>query len=168
MIYYSYWYIPQHWLSVKLSNWHSEGILPCLTSTHVLTRYDLYWFLWIWTKTLGYSLYNLSCARLCHTLWHYFQILNISHCTYVALIYLCKTYMALFPVLYYVSYKGASVPHYWTWHPQWWFCKWPLIYLFHVLLCNLDTESLQDKIFVMHFGHRYSLSSHIRGESLIP
>ena len=41
-----------------------------------------------------------------------------------------------------------------------------LICLFQVLLCDLDSESLQDKIFVMYFIHRYPLTSYNRGHLL--
>ena len=39
-------------------------------------------------------------------------------------------------------------------------------FLFHILLCDIDTDPLHGKIFVMYFGHRFPLTSHIRGHLL--
>ena len=98
-------------IHVRLRHTYSHG-LDCIGS------FGFWWRPYI-------HIYNLSCARLCYVQLHSFQIFEDSSLYIVASIHLCNI-RGLILVSHVVIkyYKGSSVPLYWTWNPQIWFCIW--------------------------------------------
>ena len=99
---------------VQIQHIYSHGI-------NCTSYFGFWWRPWV-------HIYNLSCERLCCV--HLTQLPDFEDSSFyiMASIHLCNICGLVsisYDVLKYC--KGASVPVYWTWNPQIWFCIGHLI-----------------------------------------